>query len=231
MKVIGLIGGLSWESSAEYYRLINQEVHSRLGGSHSAKILMLSVDFHELELLQNQDRWDDAAAIMVAAALQLEQGGAQCVAIASNTMHRAAPQVEAVVPLPLLHIADATAEAVDRAGLKRVGLMGTRYTMEHEYYRDRLTAQAGLEVLIPPAPDREIVHRVIYEELIHGRLLDASRQAYLAIMERLVNQGAEGIILGCTEISMLVQPGDGAVPLLDTTAIHARALVDWALAA
>ncbi|MCH7497715.1 MAG: aspartate/glutamate racemase family protein [Candidatus Marinimicrobia bacterium] len=231
MKVIGLIGGLSWESSAEYYRLINQEVHSRLGGSHSAKLLMLSVDFHELELLQNQDRWEDAAAIMVAAAQQLERGGAQCVAIGSNTMHRAVSQVEAVVPLPLLHIADATAEVVGRAGLKRVGLLGTRYTMEHEYYRGRLTSQAGLEVLIPPAQDRATLHRIIYEELIHGRLLDESRQAYLAIMERLASQGAEGIILGCTEISMLVQPGDGAVPLFDTTAIHARALVDWALAA
>ena len=231
MKVIGLIGGLSWESSAQYYRLINQEVHSRLGGSHSAKLLMLSVDFHELELLQNQDRWDDAAAIMVAAAQRLEQGGAECVAIGSNTMHRAAPQVAAAVPLPFLHIADATAEAVAMAGLKRVGLLGTRYTMEHEYYRGRLTSQTGLEVLIPPERDRETVHRVIYEELIHGRLLDESRQAYLAIIERLASQGAQGIILGCTEISLLLQPGDGKVPLFDTTTIHTRALVDWALAA
>lgn len=230
MKVIGLIGGLSWESSAAYYRIINREVHRRLRGSHSARILMMSIDFHELEQLQLEERWDEATGIVSAAAQQLESGGAQCVAICSNTMHRNFEQVAAAVSLPLLHIADATGDAVTSAGLKRVGLMGSRFTMEEAFYKGRLASRHSLEILIPDEADRERVHRIIYDELIHGELRPASQEAYLTIIADLVSKGAQGVILGCTEISLLVKPGEGPVPLFDTTAIHALRIVDWALA-
>ena len=230
MKVIGLIGGLTWESTTVYYRLINQEVQRRLGGSHSGRILMVSLDFHDLEDLQHKGRWEAAAAIIVAAARQAERGGAHCLAICSNTMHQAYDEVSAAVNLPVLHLADATAKAVSAARVKRVGLLGTRFTMEREFYRGRLASHRGLDVIVPDDADRETVHRVIYEELIHGRLLARSRQAYLSVISRLVDRGAEGVILGCTEISLLVKPDDGPVPLFDTTAIHARSLVKWALA-
>jgi len=230
MKVIGLIGGLSWESSAEYYRLINEEVHRRLGGSHSAKIVLVSVDFHEVETLQHQGRWEEAAAIMVDAACRVGRAGADVLLICSNTMHRTADQVAAAVSIPLLHIADATAGAIQAASLKRVGLLGTRFTMEHDFYRGFLADRHGLEIIIPDEADRSTVHNVIFNELIRGELRSASREAYLEIIKRLASRGAEGIILGCTEIPLLVKPGDATVPLFDTTALHARMAVEWALA-
>lgn len=229
MKVIGLIGGLSWESSAEYYRLINEEVHRRLGGSHSAKLVLLSVDFHEIETLQHQDRWEKAAAIMVDAARRVERSGAEGLAICSNTMHRMADEVAAAVAIPLLHIADATAVAIHDAGLQRVGLLGTRFTMEQDFYKGLLADRHGLEIIVPEETDRITVHEIIFNELIRGELRPASRRAYLEIMERLSSRGAQGIILGCTEISLLVKPGEASVPLFDTTALHARMAVDWAL--
>ncbi len=230
MKVIGLIGGLSWESTAEYYRLINEELHRRLGGSHSARIVLYSVDFQEVHDLQHQDRWEEAASIMVDAAANVERAGADLLLICSNTMHRMADRVAAAVSIPLLHIAEATAGAIQAAGLKRVGLLGTRFTMEHDFYKGLLTDRYGLEVIIPDETDRAAVHDVIYHELVIGDVRPTSRTAYREIIQRLVSQGAEGIILGCTEIPLLVKPEDAAVPLFDTTALHARMAVDWALA-
>ncbi len=229
MRVIGLIGGLSWESSAEYYRLINEEVHRRLGGSHSAKLILVSVDFHEIETLQHQDRWEEAAAIMVDAARRVERGGAEGLVICSNTMHRMADEVAAAVAIPLLHIADATAAAIHDADLQRVGLLGTRFTMEQDFYKGLLADRHGLEIIVPEETDRITVHEIIFNELVRGELRPASRRAYLEIMERLSSRGAQGIILGCTEISLLVKPGEASVPLFDTTALHARMAVDWAL--
>jgi len=229
MKVIGLIGGLSWESSAEYYRLINGEVNRRLGGSHSAKIVLVSVDFHEVETLQHQGRWEEAAAIMVDAACRVGRAGADVLLICSNTMHRMADLVAAAVSIPLLHIADATAGAIQAAGLKRVGLLGTRFTMEHDFYKGLLVDRHGLEVIIPKEADRAAVHDVIYHELIFGDVRPASRTAYREIIQRLILRGAEGIVLGCTEIPLLVKPGDATVPLFDTTTLHARMAVEWAL--
>ncbi|MBO1081735.1 aspartate/glutamate racemase family protein [Roseomonas haemaphysalidis] len=229
-KVIGLIGGMSWESSAEYYRIINQAVRTRLGGLHSARCLMWSFDFAEIEALQHAGRWDDAASEMIAAARGLEAGGADFVVICTNTMHRMADQVQQAIGLPLLHIADPTAARIKAAGLTRVGLLGTAFTMEQGFYKGRLTERHGLEVLVPGDEDRALVHRVIYEELVKGRATPSSRQAYRDVIARLVDQGAEAIILGCTEIMLLVTPEDSAVPLFDTTAIHAQAAVDLALA-
>jgi aspartate racemase len=228
-KVIGLIGGMSWESSAEYYRIINQAVRTRLGGMHSARCLMWSFDFAEIEALQHAGRWDDAARAMIAAARRLEAGGADFVVICTNTMHRMADQVQDAIGLPLLHIADPTAERIKAAGLAKVGLLGTAFTMEQSFYKGRLTGRHGLEVLVPGEADRALVHRVIYEELVQGQVRPASRQAYREVIARLVEQGAEAIILGCTEIMLLVTPEDSAVPLFDTTAIHAEAAVDLAL--
>ena len=230
MKTIGILGGMSWESSIEYYRIINEEVNHRLGGVHSAKILMYSVDFAEIEALQHAGRWDEATAFMVDAAQRIERGGADFLVIATNTMHKMAEEVAAAIGIPLLHIADATAERIKAQGLRKVGLLGTRFTMEEDFYRGRLERKHGLTVLIPDKADRDEVHRVIYEELVVGRIVPASRQRYIAIMERLIGQGAEGIILGCTEIGLLVKDGDVPVPLFDTTRIHAEAAVDWALA-
>ena len=230
MKTIGILGGMSWESSIEYYRIINEEVNHRLGGVHSAKILMYSVDFAEIEALQHAGRWDEATAFMVDAAQRIERGGADFLVIATNTMHKMAEEVAAAIGIPLLHIADATAERIKAQGLRKVGLLGTRFTMEEDFYRGRLERKHGLTVLIPDKADRDEVHRVIYEELVMGRIVPASRQRYIAIMERLIDQGAEGIILGCTEIGLLVKDGDVPVPLFDTTRIHAEAAVDWALA-
>ncbi|WP_255696587.1 aspartate/glutamate racemase family protein [Aurantimonas sp. HBX-1] len=229
-KVIGLIGGMSWESSTEYYRIINQTVRARLGGLRSARCLMWSFDFGEIEALQHAGRWDDAAAEMVAAAQRLERGGADFVVICTNTMHRMADQVEAAIKLPLLHIADPTAERIKAAGFGKVGLLGTAFTMEQDFYRGRLADRHGLAVLVPEDDDRALVHRVIYEELVQGRVEPSSRQAYRGVIARLVERGAEAVILGCTEIMLLVGPEDSAVPLFDTTAIHAEAAVDLALA-
>lgn len=228
-RVLGLIGGMSWESSAEYYRLINEGVRDRLGGLRSARILMWSFDFAEIEALQHAGRWDDAAALLVEAARRLERGGAECLVICTNTMHRMADAVQAAVGLPLLHIADPTAARIRAAGLRRVGLLGTAFTMEQDFYRGRLEARHGLEVLVPDAEDRAVVHRIIYEELVQGRVEPSSREAYRAVIARLIERGAEAVILGCTEIMLLVQPEDSAVPLFDTTAIHAEAAVEFAI--
>lgn len=229
MSTIGLIGGMSWESSLLYYRLINEGVKVRLGGLHSAQILLYSVDFATVEQLQRAGRWDDAAALLVDAAQRLQRGGADCLVLCTNTMHKVADAITAGVALPLLHIADATGAAIIAAGLRTVGLLGTRFTMEEPFYAGHLRERFGLEVLVPAADDRALVHRVIYEELCLGVITPSSKAAYQAVMARLVAQGAEGIILGCTEIGLLVEAGDAAVPLFDTTALHAQAAVDWAL--
>lgn len=229
--IIGLIGGMSWESSAEYYRIINQTVRERLGGLRSARCLMWSLDFGEIEALQHAGRWDDAAALMIDAATRLEQGGADFFLICTNTMHRMADQVQAAVRIPLLHIADPTADRIKVQGFKRVGLLGTAFTMEQEFYKGRLQHRFGLDVLTPDADDRATVHRIIYDELVQGRAEPASREAYRMVIAHLVEQGAEAIILGCTEIMLLVKPADSPVPLFDTTRIHAEAAVDRALSA
>ncbi|MCG7363989.1 aspartate/glutamate racemase family protein [Roseomonas sp. ACRSG] len=228
-QVIGLLGGMSWESSAEYYRIINEQVRDRLGGLHSARCLMWSFDFAGIEALQHAGRWADATAEMIAAAQRLERGGADFVLICTNTMHRMAAEVQAAIGIPLLHIADPTAERIRAAGLRRVGLLGTAFTMEQDFYKGRLVERHGLEVLVPEAEDRAMVHRVIYEELVQGRAEPASREAYRAVIARLVARGAEAVILGCTEIMLLVRPEDSAVPLFDTTALHAEAAVERAI--
>ena len=230
MKIIGLLGGMSWESSAEYYRIINQLVRDRLGGLHSARCLMWSFDFAEVEALQHAGRWDDATALMIEATRRLERGGADVVVICTNTMHRMADAVQAAIGIPLLHIADPTAERIKAAGLGRVGLLGTAFTMEQDFYKGRLAARHGLEVLVPEEADRAAVHRIIYDELVQGRVEPASRAAYREIIARLVDRGAEAVILGCTEIMLLVKPEDSPVPLFDTTAIHAEAAVEYSLA-
>ncbi len=230
MRTIGLIGGMSWESSAEYYRIVNRETQRRLGGTHSAPIVLYSFDFAEIEALQEAGDWDSAAARLVAAARTLEAAGAELLVICTNTMHRLAPEVEAATAVPLLHIADATATAVRRDGVGTVGLLGTRYTMEEDFYRGRLAHRHGLEVLIPDDDDRTRVHDVIYHELVRGVVTDESRTAYEGVMERLVARGAQGIILGCTEIELLVDPARVDVPVYPTTRIHALAAVEAALA-
>lgn len=229
MKTIGLLGGMSWESTALYYRLINEGVKARLGGLHSASLVLVSVDFHEIEQLQQRGDWAAAGQRLAQAAQQVAAAGADCLLICTNTMHKVAPQVQAAITIPVLHLADATAERVRAAGMKRVGLLGTRFTMEEEFYRGRLAEKHGLEVLVPPPAERELVHRVIYDELCLGRVTAASRAAYLRIMQGLQARGAEGIIEGCTEIVLLVQPQHTSIPLFDTTAIHAAAAVEWAL--
>jgi aspartate racemase len=229
MKTIGMIGGMSWESSVEYYRIVNEAVQQRLGGVHSAKCVMYSVDFAEIEILQKEGRWDEATQAMIEAARYVEAGGADFLMICTNTMHKMADEVQASVDIPLLHIADATAEAVKAQGLHKVGLLGTSFTMEQEFYRGRLVERHGLEVLIPEADDRQIVHRVIYDELVVGKIEAASKAKYVRIIEKLVQAGAEGIILGCTEIGLLVKAEDSRVPLFDTTQIHALAAVEMAL--
>ena len=229
MKTIGLIGGMSWESSIEYYRIINETAKEKLGGLHSAKSLMVTVDFAEIEKLQHEDRWDEAAQILVQCAQDLERGGADLIVLCTNTMHKLADQITANVSIPFLHIADATAEKIRAAGLKRIGLLGTRFTMEHDFYKGRLVQNFGLEVLIPEQTDRDIVHRVIYDELVQGKIVETSREEYKRIIEWLIEQGAEGIILGCTEIELLVKQNDSRVPLFPTTLIHAVAAVEKAL--
>ena len=226
--VIGLMGGMSWESSAEYYRIINQGVRDRLGGLRSARCLMWSFDFGEIEALQHAGRWEDAAALMADAARRLERGGADFFLICTNTMHRVADQVQAAVRIPLLHIADATVERVRTQGIRHVGLLGTAFTMEQDFYKGRLQ-RGGLDVIVPEAEDRAAVHRVISDELVQGRVAPASRDAYRAVIARLVGRGAEAVILGCTEIMLLVGPSDSPVPLFDTTRIHAEAAVEHAL--
>ncbi len=229
MKTIGLIGGMSWESTIPYYRWINQRVNQRLGKLHSAEIVLYSVDFEPIEQLQHAGAWDQAADSLIKAAKRLEKAGAECVLICTNTMHRVYDQVDSAVSLPMLHIADATAEAVVAAGSRTIGLLGTRFTMEQDFYRGRLTDRHGLDVLVPDAADREIVHRTIYDELCLGKVRDDSRQEFVRMLAELTSRGAEGVILGCTEISMLVGPEDTDVPVFDTTEIHALKAADWAL--
>jgi aspartate racemase len=229
VKTIGLIGGMSWESSAEYYRIINQETRRRLGGVHSARSLIYSVDFGEIERLQHDGQWDDLTARMIEAARRLERGGADFCLLCTNTMHRMADEVATAIGIPFLHIADPTAARIKAAGIKRIGLLGTAFTMEQDFYKGRLVAKHGLDVLIPDAADRRAVHEIIYKELVAGRVEAASRAAYRQIIARLVDKGAEAIILGCTEIMLLVRPEDSSVPLFDTTEIHALAAVEMAL--
>lgn len=230
MKTIGLLGGLSWHSSLEYYRIINQEVQARLGGAHSARCLLVSLDYAEVDALERQDRWDDTAAIVIAAAQSLERGGADFVVICTNTTHKLADRVQAAIGIPILHIADATGRAIRDSGLERVGLLGTRFTMEEDFVRGRLARDHGLDVIIPPEPDRALVHNVIYDELCAGVFREDARRRYLDIMRGLVGAGAQGIILGCTEIGLLVPPDDCPAPAFDTARLHALAAVDAALA-
>ncbi len=229
MKTIGLIGGMSWESSAEYYRIVNQTVKERLGGLHSAQCLMYSVDFADIERLQHAGLWDEAGQVMAAAAQRLERGGADLIVLCTNTMHKLASQIEAAVSIPMLHIAYPTAEAIQAAGISRVGLLGTAFTMEQDFYRGRLTEKYGLDVLIPDGRERAIIHRVIYEELVLGVVDGKSREEYQHIIAHLVARGAQGIILGCTEIMLLISPSDCPVPSFDTTTLHAIAAADYAL--
>ena len=229
MKTIGLIGGMSWESTVPYYRQVNETVKRQLGGLHSAKVVLVSVDFHEVERLQHAGDWDAAGVLLADAARALQAAGADFMVLCTNTMHKVAPAIEAAVTIPLFHIADPTAEEIKRAGHTKIGLLGTRFTMEQAFYKDRLRERHGLEVLVPDEADRDIVHRIIYEELCLGSIVDASRDEYRRIIAALVAQGAQAIILGCTEISLLVAQQDAAVPLFDTTAIHATKAAEWAL--
>ncbi len=229
MKTIGLIGGMSWESTANYYQIINREVKACLGGLHSGKVCLYSVDFAEIETLQHQDRWDDTAIILAQAAKSVEAGGADFILICTNTMHKVADQIQQTVNVPLVHIADATAEQLVVDGIKKVGLLGTRFTMEQDFYKQRLIDKFGVDVVVPSSDDQTIVHDVIYNELCKGEVHDDSRQHYLTIIEKLVEQGAEAVILGCTEIAMLVESQHTDVKLYDTTEIHAKAAVEKAL--
>ncbi|WP_454831489.1 aspartate/glutamate racemase family protein [Pseudoxanthomonas wuyuanensis] len=229
MKTIGMIGGMSWESTLPYYRLINQTIRDQLGGLHSAKLVLYSVDFHDIEQLQRCGDWQRAGEAMTQAARALQAAGADFLILCTNTMHKVAESIEAAVPLALLHIADATATAIHQAGLSRVGLLGTRFTMEQDFYRQRMRAQ-GIDVIVPDAAGRDDVHRIIYEELCQGRILDNSRQRYRQVIANLVESGAEAVILGCTEITLLVSADDAPVPLFDTTALHAHAAALHSLA-
>lgn len=228
MRTLGLIGGMSWESTLLYYRQINERVRERLGGLHSAKLLLYSVDFAEVEALQRVGDWTAAGALMLDVAKRLQGAGADALVICTNTMHLLAPDIEREVDLPLLHIADVVAHAIRARGLSRVALLGTRFTMEQAFYRDRL-ASHGLDVRVPGAAARDDIHRVIYEELCRGEIRDDSRQRYRAIIDAMVVGGAECVVLGCTEIGLLIGDADAAVPVLDTTALHARAAADWAI--
>ncbi|GMU64949.1 MAG: aspartate racemase [Acidobacteriota bacterium] len=229
MKTIGLIGGMSWESTVPYYQVINRTVQERLGGLHSAKVVLVSIDFAELAPLQVAGDWEAAGAMMVEAARAVERAGADLLVLTANTMHKVAPAIEAAIGIPMLHIADPTAEAVRAAGFTKVGLLGTRFTMEEDFYRDRLRDRHGLEVLVPERADRDVVHRVIYEELCRGQFLESSRAEFRRIMATLVDAGAQGLILGCTEIALLVGPEDSTVPQFDTATLHARAAAEWAV--
>ena len=229
MKTIGLIGGMSWESTIPYYRQINETIRERLGGLHSARVVLYSVDFHEIEQLQRAGDWDSAGAILAEAARSLEAAGAAFLVLCTNTMHKVASHIEAAVNIPLLHIADPTAVEIKRAGYSTVGLLGTRFTMEQAFYRDRLSEHHGLRVVVPETEDRAVVHRIIYEELCRGIVKPESRSEYRRVMKSLATQGVQAIILGCTEISLLVDQQDSEVPLFDTTAIHARSAAEEAL--
>jgi len=229
MKVIGLIGGMSWNSSLEYYRLINKSVAEKLGGLHSARIILYSLDFDEIEQAQRQGRWDDATNILTEAGRALKQAGADFLVICTNTMHKVAGAVADRVGLPLLHIGDVTGNAIKEQNLRVVGLLGTRFVMEEQFYRERLREKSHTQVLVPGEEDRATIHRIIYDELCQGRITDSSRHACIDIINGLMEQGAEGIVLGCTELPLLIHAGDINVPLFDTTRLHAEAAVKMAL--
>ncbi len=231
MRTIGLLGGMSWESSAEYYRLINTFVKERLGGFHSAKCVMVSVDFAEIEALQRENRWAESAQLLVAAAQSLERAGADLVLLCTNTMHKVATDIQSSIQIPFVHIVDATAEQIKAQGLTTIALLGTRFTMEEDFYVGRLTQRHGLRILIPETAERAMIHHVIYDELCLGEIKAASRAQYLAVIDRLIGCGAQGVILGCTEIGLLLQAGDCRVPVFDTTRLHAQAAVELALLA
>lgn len=230
MKTLGLLGGMSWESTVPYYQAINRRVAERLGGLHSARLLLWSVDFAEIEAAQHEDRWDDAAALLIDGARRLERGGAELLVLCTNTMHRLAPALEAAVDLPLLHIADATGRAIVESGLSRVALLGTRFTMEQAFYRDRIAERFGLEVAIPGVEDRARIHAIIYDDLCRGRIPEDARDWAAGRVAALAADGAQGVILGCTELGLLLRPEDTPVPLFDTAALHAVAAADAALA-
>jgi len=229
MRIIGLVGGMSWESSAEYYRLINEFTKERLGGWHSSKCLMYSLDFDEIERLQRVGEWTKLAQLMIDAAKRLERGGAECLLLCTNTMHKMAEEVQKAVSIPLIHIADSTGKDVSSRGLKTVGLLGTMFTMEEDFYKDRLSETFGLKVLIPDKKDRQFIHNVIYNELCLGKISRASKEEFKKIVSKLERCGAQGIILGCTEIPLLINQDDVRLPIFDTTRIHAKAGVRFAL--
>jgi aspartate racemase len=229
MKTIGLLGGMSWESTLSYYKLINQGVNRELGGLHSAKICLNSVDFAEIEQLQHLGEWQQTADILAAAAQSIEAAGADCLLICTNTMHKVAPQISAAITIPLIHIADATAQQLTLDGVRRVGLLGTQFTMAEDFYKGRLRDKFDIEVIIPDEEEQQLVHQVIYTELCQGVIRSESRQQYVAIIEKLQQQGAQAVILGCTEIALLVQQQHTCVPLYDTTAIHGQSAVQFAL--
>jgi aspartate racemase len=229
VKTIGLLGGMSWESTVSYYQIINRTVAERLGGLHSARLVLYSVDFDEVERLQTGDRWAEAGSLLADAALALERAGADFLALCTNTMHRVAPDIEARTQIPLLHIADPTARAIQASGLSTVGLLGTRFTMEQEFYRGRLESRFGLTVRVPDVASRELVHRVIYSELCRGVVSETSRAAFQRVVGELADTGAEAVILGCTEIGLLLRAGDVSVPLFDTAVLHAEAAALFAL--
>lgn len=229
MKTIGLIGGMSWESSAEYYRLINEAVQDRLGGVHSAKIIMYSVDFAEIEKVQRTGDWEGATQLMIDVARRIERSGADFLLICTNTMHQMYDEVRQAISIPVSHIANPVGEAIKQNGLSKVGLLGTRFTMEGTFYQDRLKERFNTDIIIPNTSDREVVHRIIYDELVIGKIRDESRQKYLEVIQRLKDSGAEGVILGCTEIPLLIKQEDVAIPVFDTTTLHAMKAVELAL--
>lgn len=229
MKTVGMLGGMSWESTASYYKALNEGVKSRLGGLHSAKICLYSVDFDEIEKLQHQGKWSETALILAEAAKSVERGGADFLMICTNTMHKVVPEIESQISIPILHIADATAESLVQDGVTKVGLLGTRFTMEQDFYKGRISEKFGIDVVVPTADEQTVVHDIIYQELCLGEIKTESRDRYLKIIANLHAQGAEAVILGCTEIALLVKQSDTTVPLYDTTEIHAAHGVEWAL--
>ncbi|NVC96095.1 aspartate/glutamate racemase family protein [Vibrio natriegens] len=229
MKTIGMLGGMSWESTASYYKALNEGVKSQLGGLHSAKICLYSVDFDEIEKLQHQGKWSETALILAQAAKSVERGGADFLMICTNTMHKVVPEIESHISIPILHIADATAESLIRDGVTKVGLLGTRFTMEQDFYKGRISEKFGIEVVVPNVDEQTVVHDIIYQELCLGEIKSKSRDSYVQIIANLHEQGAQAVILGCTEIALLVKQSDTSVPLYDTTEIHAARGVEWAL--
>jgi len=229
MKTIGLIGGMSWESSIEYYRIINQKVREKLGGTHSAKCVMVSVDFAEIEILQHEGLWQEATQMLIDAAIHLEAAGADFIVLCTNTMHKMAEEIQKNTSIPFLHIADATAQKVSSSGISIIGLLGTRFTMEEDFYKGRLLRNFNLNVVVPDENDRKMIHHVIYDELVKGVIRPESKREFLKVIEKLILEGAHGVILGCTEIGLLVKEGDCRVPVFDTTRIHAEAAVAFAL--